>query len=63
MNEIENKHRRTVLLMGIALILCILASFTLGRYPVSPAELLGVLGYKLGLPIKPFWTNSVEAAV
>ena len=63
MNEIENKHRRTVLLMGIALILCILASFTLGRYPVSPAELLGVLGYKLGLPIKPFWTSSVEAAV
>ena len=63
MNEIENKHRRTVLLMGIALILCILASFSLGRYPVSPAELLGVLGYKLGLPIKPFWTSSVEAAV
>ena len=63
MNEIENKHRRTVLLMGIALILCILASFTLGRYPVSLSELLGVLGYKLGLPIEPFWTNSVEAAV
>ena len=63
MNEIENKHRRTVLLMGIALILCILGSFTLGRYPVSLSELLGVLGSKLGLPIKPFWTSSVEAAV
>ena len=63
MNEIENKHRRTVLLMGIALILCILGSFTLGRYPVSLSELLGVLGYKLGLPIAPFWTGSVEAAV
>ena len=43
MNAIENKHRRTVLLMGIALILCILGSFTLGRYPVSLSELLGVL--------------------
>mgnify|MGYP003293200432 CR=1 FL=1 len=56
MNEIENKHRRTVLLMGIALILCMLGSFTLGRYPVSLSELLGVLGYKLGLPIESFWT-------
>ena len=63
MNEIENKHRRTVLLMGIALILCMLGSFTLGRYPVSLSELLGVLGSKLGLPIEPFWTSSVEAAV
>ena len=63
MNEIEKKHRRTVLFMGIALILCILGSFTLGRYPVSIAELLGVLGYKLGLPITPFWSGSVEAAV
>ena len=43
MTEIEKKHRRTVLIMGIALILCITGSFTLGRYPVSPGELLGVL--------------------
>ena len=63
MTEIEQKHRRIVLIMAIALVLCILGSFTLGRYPVSPAELLGVLGYKLGLPIKAFWTASVEAAV
>ena len=63
MNEIENKHRRTVLLMGITLILCMFGSFTMGRYPVSLSELLGVLGYKLGLPIAPFWTSSVEAAV
>ena len=63
MNEIEKKHRRTVLVMGIALILCVLGSFTLGRYPVSVAELLGVLGSKLGLPVSPFWTSQVEAAV
>ena len=63
MNKIEIKHRRAVLLIGIALILCILGSFTLGRYPVSLAELLGVLGFKLGLPVEPFWTGSAEAAV
>ena len=63
MNEIEQKHRRSVLIMGMLLILCILGSFTLGRYPVSLGELLGVLGCKLGLPVTPFWTASVEAAV
>ena len=63
MNKIENKHRRTVLLMGITLILCMFGSFTMGRYPVSLSELLGVLGFKLGLPVEPFWTGSVEAAV
>ena len=63
MDKIERKHRRTVLLMGAALVLCVLGSFTLGRYPVSLRELLGVLGYRMGLPIKSFWTSSVEAAV
>ena len=63
MNKIEKKHRRTVLIMAAVLLLCILGSFTLGRYPVSLRELLGVLGYKLGLPITPFWTSQVEAAV
>ena len=63
MTKIELAHRRTVGIMAACLILCILASFTLGRYPVSPAELLGVLGSKLGLPIAPFWTDQVEAAI
>lgn len=63
MNEIEKKHRRTVGTMAVLLLVCVLASFTLGRYPVSPGELLGVLGSKLGLPVTPFWTGQVEAAV
>ena len=63
MSEIEQKHRRCVGRMGIALILCIFGSFALGRYPVSPAELLGVLGHKLGLSVTPWWTDQVEAAV
>ena len=63
MSKIEQKHRRTVLIMGVALILCVLGSFTLGRYPVPLRELLGILASKLGLGIQPFWTASMEAAV
>ena len=63
MNKIEKKHRRTLWIMAAGLILCILTSFTLGRYPVSIRELLGVLGVKLGLPVSPFWSASVETAV
>ena len=63
MSKIEQKHRRTVLAMMLALLVCILGSFTLGRYPVHLGELVGVLGYKCGLPITPFWTDAVEAAV
>lgn len=63
MNQIERKHRRTVLIMGISLIVCMLASFTLGRYPVPLTELLGILASKLGIPLKPFWTQAMETAV
>ena len=63
MRSIETKHRRTVFLMGIALVVCILLSFTLGRYPVPIRDLLGILGSKLGLPVTPFWTSQMEAAV
>ena len=63
MTEIEKNHRRTVTVMAVILVVCILGSFTLGRYPVSIGELLGVLGHKLGLPVTRFWTAQVESAV
>ena len=63
MTAIQRKNRRCLWLMGLALVVCILASFTLGRYPVKLGELLGVLGYKLELPVTPFWDSAVEAAV
>jgi len=63
MTDIEKKHRRTVTLMAVGLVVCVLGSFTLGRYPVSIGELLAVLGRKLGLPVTKFWTDQVEAAV
>ena len=63
MNRIEKKHRRTLWIMAAVLIICILASFTLGRYPVSMEELLGVLGSRVGLSLAPCRTASVENAV
>ena len=63
MNEIEKKHRKTVHIMGVILILCVFASFLLGRYPVPLGELMGILGSKLGLPIEKSWTDQMEAAV
>ena len=63
MNEIGRKHRRSVGIMGCILILCILGSFLLGRYTVPLRELLGILGYKLGLPVEVFWTQAMESAV
>ena len=63
MNEIEKKHRKTVHIMGVTLIVSVFASFLLGRYPVPLGELMGILGRKLGLPIQKFWTDQMEAAV
>ena len=63
MTDIEQNRRRRVAIMGIVLILCVFGSFVLGRYPVSPADLLGVLWHKLGFPVTPWWTDQVEAAV
>ena len=63
MTKIEKAHRRTVGILGLALLMCMLASFALGRFPVSPGALLGILGSRLGLGIEKFWTDSMEAAV
>ena len=63
MKSAETKHRLEVAVLAAALMVCILASFTLGRYAVPPKELLGILGSHLGLPIGRFWTARMEAAV
>ena len=63
MTAIEKKHRKTVAVMGLGLAVCLLLSFTLGRYRVPLGELLGILGSKLGLPITPYWTSQMEVAV
>ena len=59
----KRKQRRTVLVMFVGLILCILASVTLGRYPVPLRELFGIVAQKIGLPVETFWTGAMESAV
>jgi len=61
--KIESRHRLIIGIMALLLGVCILLSFAIGRYPVSPTELLGILGSKAGLPIEPFWTAQTTAAV
>ncbi len=63
MQQIEKRHCRIVLTMGAGLIVCMLGSFLLGKYAVPCKELLGILAYKLGLPIEQFWTDPMEAAL
>jgi len=63
MTRIDRNHRRIVAAMAILLLICILASFLFGHYPVPLRELLGILGRRLGLPISRFWTDQMETAV
>ncbi len=63
MEKMEAKHRNILMVMGIFLMACILGSFGLGRYPVPLGETIGIIGSKLGIPISPFWTDSMEAAL
>jgi len=52
------------LLLGAGLIVCVLLSFLLGRYPVPLRELLGILLEKLpGVAVTPFWTETQAIAV
>lgn len=66
--DIPDRERRllsgkTVLwLLAVALITAVLASFSLGRYPVRLPQLLGILFGKF-LGIEQFWSNAQEAAV
>ena len=51
-------------LLGAALVLALLLSFTLGRYPVRLGELFGILASRLPfVNITPFWTSAQEIAV
>lgn len=58
---------RTILLLAVILIVCLLASFVFGRYPVPFKELCGILANKFlsvfGLGIEQFWTDTMETVV
>ena len=59
----KRKQRAILRLLLLGLLVGILASFSLGQYPVPVRAVLGILGKKAGLPVASFWTNAMETAV
>ncbi len=58
--QLEPKQYRVIVLGMIAvLIAVVVASFYLGRYPIPPKELMGILFSKI-FPIDAFWTERME---
>jgi len=58
MNQL-NRNNMIVLSLGIVLIILIIISFWIGRYPIYTKELLGILLSKI-IPIEQFWTDKME---
>jgi len=60
----KNKKRlpqgAVIALLGAALILCMIGSVTLGRYPIGFRELCGILGSKF-MDVEPFWKPVQES--
>lgn len=51
------------LLLGLALLAAVIASFLIGRYPISLQNLAGILLDKLGFAVEKSWTGAQETAV
>lgn len=60
----ERCKRNTLIVTGLALLLmiAIIISFRLGRYPISTKEVLGILLSRI-YPIEQFWTNRMETVL
>lgn len=56
------KNRLIILGLGIALIVAIVISFLLGRYPIAPSELFGIILSKI-FHIEPYWTERMETVL
>ena len=56
------KNRLIILSLGIVLIVTIIVSFLLGRYPIAPSELIGMILSKV-FHIEPYWTETMEAVL
>ena len=59
----KRKQHIVVQIMLLGLLICIFVSFSLGQYPVPIQAVLGIIGQKVGIPIKTFWTDAMETAV
>lgn len=58
----DRKKILVILALLLALLVAVVASFGLGRYPITPGELFGILLSKF-LPIEPFWTKKMETVL
>lgn len=56
------KNRIIILGLGTALVLAVVISFLLGRYPISPSELAGILLSRI-FNIEPYWTERMETVL
>ncbi len=56
----KKHYKLTILVMAILLVILIIGSVALGRFPISIKELFGILGSKI-FHIQPFWTPSQES--
>lgn len=56
------RKRKIFILMAVILIILFFASFFIGRYPIKPLQLFGILGSKM-FPIEPFWAANMENTV
>ena len=50
-------YSTVIILLCVALVVAIIGSVTLGRYPIGLKEMLGILGSKI-FKIEQFWTNT-----
>ncbi|MDO9491851.1 MAG: iron ABC transporter permease [Acetobacterium sp.] len=58
----SNRNNMIILSLGIILILAIIISFRIGRYPIYTNELLGILFSKI-IAIDPFWDIKIETVL
>ena len=60
----NDSKRRSGRILGLLVffILCFFASFFLGRYPITPKELIEVVASRI-LPIEKTWTSAVEHVI
>lgn len=54
--------RIRIIILAIIFVVCFLLSFSLGRYPINPIELVKMLLSKV-IPIKQTWTQQMETII
>jgi len=58
--DTQQQRYMAVIGLGILLLISVLVSFQLGRYPISAKEVFGILISKF-IPLEKFWTDRIES--